>query len=140
MMTTTKSPARPVRCRLAIPAFGYDNPRAAIAWLVRAFGAEPRTIIETPSGGIGHAEVWMGDACIMLGSLDATPTPPTVGGQGAAYVVVSTAAEVDDLYARATASGATVAKALSNTPYGSREFGVLDPEGNYWAFGTYVPS
>ena len=125
---------------MAVPAFGYKNPRAVIDWLKRAFGAEPRTIIEMPNGGIAHAEVWVGDACIMLGSLEATPTPPTVAGQGAAYLIIGTVPEVDDLFARATAAGATVAKALSNTPYGSREFGVLDPEGNYWAFGTYVPA
>lgn len=125
---------------MAVPAFGYENPRAVIEWLAAAFGADLRTIIETPDGGIGHAEVWVGDACVMLGSLDATPTPPTVAGQGAAYFVVGSEADVNKLYARATAFGATVAKALSDTPYGSREFGVLDPEGNYWAFGTYIPA
>jgi uncharacterized glyoxalase superfamily protein PhnB len=28
-------------------------------------------------------------------------------------------------------------RALNDTSYGSREFAVMDPEGNRWSFGTY---
>jgi len=29
---------------------------------------------------------------------------------------------------------------IEDKDYGSREFGVRDPEGNIWSFGTYRPS
>ena len=29
---------------------------------------------------------------------------------------------------------------LRDTDYGSHDFGALDPEGNFWEFGTYAPT
>ena len=124
---------------VAVPALGYENARAAVEWLITAFGAEARTVIPGPGESIGHAEVWINEACVMLGSLTATPTPPTIRGQSAVYVAMRRDADVDAMHARATAHAARVVKPLQDTPYGSHEFGVLDVEGNYWAFGTYVP-
>ncbi|MFD5397144.1 VOC family protein [Streptomyces sp. NPDC127097] len=43
----------------------------------------------------------------------------------------------DEVCARARAAGAEIIEELSDTDYGSREFGVRDPEGNLWSFGTY---
>ena len=45
--------------------------------------------------------------------------------------------EPDALHDRAVAAGATVTMALYDTDYGSRDFAVVDPEGNRWSFGTY---
>jgi len=50
-----------------------------------------------------------------------------------AYVVCD---EPDELFARAVKNGAVVAE-LNDKDYGSRDFAVLDPEGNHWSFGTY---
>ena len=43
----------------------------------------------------------------------------------------------DGLFVRATAAGGKVLRELHDTDYGSRDFAVLDPEGNHWSFGTY---
>ncbi|MFE1170818.1 VOC family protein [Streptomyces sp. NPDC058773] len=56
--------------------------------------------------------------------------PGTFGG----YAVTG---RPDELCARARAAGAEIIKELTDTDYGSREFGVRDPEGNLWWFGTY---
>ena len=53
------------------------------------------------------------------------------------YIVV---ADPDAHHARAVAAGAEVVRELTDTDYGSREYGVHDPEGNSWSFGTYDPS
>jgi uncharacterized glyoxalase superfamily protein PhnB len=50
-----------------------------------------------------------------------------------AYVTV----DPDALFARAVENGAKVCRELTDQDYGSREFSVQDPEGNYWSFGTY---
>jgi uncharacterized glyoxalase superfamily protein PhnB len=53
-----------------------------------------------------------------------------------AYIVV---ADADAAHARAVAAGARITRPLQDTPYGSREFAVKDPEGHSWSAGTYDP-
>ncbi len=53
------------------------------------------------------------------------------------YLIV---ADPDAHHARAVAAGATVTRELVDTDYGSREYSILDPEGNGWSFGTYDPA
>jgi uncharacterized glyoxalase superfamily protein PhnB len=53
------------------------------------------------------------------------------------------AATVEARYARVLRfleAGARIPIPLRDTDYGSHEFGCLDPEGNYWGFGTYAPA
>ena len=129
----------PVRFTHAIPCLSYANAHAGIHWLVSAFGAEARHIYDGPDSTVSHAEVWFGDACVMIGSLKENSWPPHRGGESAVYVVVASAVEVDQLYERAVQHGAPIVIALRDTDYGSHDFGVLDPEGNFWGFGTYAP-
>jgi len=118
------------------PAFRFRDARAAIDWLGRAFGFEPRMVVDGPDGAVAHAELVLGDAMIMLGSVrDGDDYAPPPGG-GAAYVFV---ADPDAQHERARAAGAEVVRQLTDTDYGSREFSVRDPEGNHWSFGTYQP-
>ena len=49
------------------PALRFHDAPAAIAWL-ESFGFEPTERIDNPDGTIAHAELWLGDAVIMLGS------------------------------------------------------------------------
>ena len=126
--------------------------RALIRFLVDAFGLE-ETVVYGEGDRVDHAQLsWPPGGGIMLGSAreadraaaaeagsgsgsgsgsDHWPLQPgTFGG----YVVID---DPDRLFARATAAGATVLSELHDTDYGSREFAVLDPEGNHWSFGTY---
>jgi uncharacterized glyoxalase superfamily protein PhnB len=43
------------------------------------------------------------------------------------------------VHARAVAAGAKIVRPLQDTPYGSREFAVKDPDGHSWSVGTYDP-
>jgi uncharacterized glyoxalase superfamily protein PhnB len=52
------------------------------------------------------------------------------------YVAVD---DPDAHHDQAAAAGARVIQPLTDQPYGSREYGALDPEGNRWFFGTYAP-
>ena len=123
----------------AIPCLGYTDARAAIQWLVDAFGAEARHVYDGPDNTVAHAEVWFGTSCVMMGSKKDNNLPPHTG-QGAIYVVVSSAAEVDRMHERAVAHGARIVMSVRDTDYGSHDFGALDTEGNFWGFGTYAPS
>jgi uncharacterized glyoxalase superfamily protein PhnB len=57
-------------------------------------------------------------------------------GTGSVYVVTD---DVDGLFERARAAGATVVQEPRDEPYG-RGFTVRDPEGVFWSFGTYAGS
>jgi len=61
----------------------------------------------------------------------------THAGQAWIYVAVE---DADAAFARARDAGAEVVMELTDLDYGSRDFGVRDPEGNLWSFGTYAPS
>jgi uncharacterized glyoxalase superfamily protein PhnB len=127
-----------VRYRLATPCLVFDDARAAIRWLSDAFGAEAHHVYDGPDDSVAHAEVWFGDACVMLGTIKPDDRPPNVTGQASVYIVVESAAQVDALHERVSAAGARMVIALTDTDYGSRSFSCLDPEGNVWSFGTYA--
>jgi uncharacterized glyoxalase superfamily protein PhnB len=127
-----------------MPALRYRNAPAAIDWLCQVFGFERRAVYEGASGTIGHAELTLNGGMIMLGSVkddeygSRFKSPDEVGGfeTRSAYIVV---ADADATHARAVAAGATIIRPLQDTPYGSREFAVKDPEGHSWSVGTYDP-
>ena len=118
------------------PTLQARDARALIRFLVEAFGFE-ETAVYGEGDHVDHAELaWPPGGGVMLGSVKQRPegggaTPPGAFG---AYVVTD---EPDALVARATAAGARVTRELQVTDYGSRDFAVLDPEGNTWSFGTY---
>jgi uncharacterized glyoxalase superfamily protein PhnB len=127
-----------------IPALRYRNAPAAIDWFCQVFGFERKAVYEGPNGTIGHAELTLNGGMIMLGSaredeFARSYTPPDdLGGAETrgAYIVV---ADADAAHARAVAAGARIIRPLQDTPYGSREFAVKDPEGHSWGVGTYDP-
>ena len=127
-----------------MPTLRYRNAPAAIDWLCKVFGFARHAVHELPDGTIAHAELALGGGMIMLGSTRddeygrGFKTPGELGGveTRSSYIV---AADVDAVYARAQAAGATIVRPLKDTGYGSREFTVKDPEGHSWSVGTYNP-
>ncbi|HET8824642.1 MAG TPA: VOC family protein [Terriglobales bacterium] len=127
-----------------MPTLRYHDAPAAIEWLCQVFGFERHAVYPAADGTISHAQLTLGGGMIMLGSQRddaygrAFKSPREMGGveTRSTYVVVE---DVDAVYARAQAAGATIVRPLNNTDYGSREFGVKDPEGHTWSVGTYNP-
>jgi uncharacterized glyoxalase superfamily protein PhnB len=127
-----------------IPGHRYRNAPAAIEWLCQVFGFERHAVYEGENGTIAHAELTLGGGMIMLGSGKddefgrGFKSPGELGGTEtrSVYLVVP---DADAAHARAVAAGATIIRPLQNTPYGSREFAVKDPEGHSWSAGTYDP-
>ena len=130
-ITTTRTPIW--------PCLAYRDARAAIRFLVDAFGFEESAVHADASDPavVAHAELrWPGGGGIMLGSQGAGETLKDYpAGVGALYLVVD---DPDALYQRAVAAGATVVRPPRDEDYGSRDFTVRDPEGVYWSFGTYA--
>jgi uncharacterized glyoxalase superfamily protein PhnB len=118
------------------PAFKYQDAPAALTWLAQAFGFRKFMEVPGPEGTIAHAESRLGSGVIMLGSRRDDPANPWSAAKQSVYVYVE---DIDAHYARAKAAGAQIVMELQNTSYGSREYGVLDPEGFLWGFGNYRP-
>jgi uncharacterized glyoxalase superfamily protein PhnB len=128
------------------PALRYRDAHAAIAWLQEALGFEAVSVHTQPTssagtgeaeGPVGHAELAFGDGMVMLGSAG-IGDPQFDRGVGLSSIYLATP-DVDAVWQRAKAAGATVVRELEDMDYGSREFTVTDPEGNSWSVGTYVP-
>lgn len=126
-------------CTHAIPCIPYDDAEVAIDWLVRTFGAEARQVFRTADGLVSHGELWFGAGCVMTNSIKANRVRTSRPGEAAVYIVAPDAAAVDRLHESAVNAGATIVISLRDTDYGSHDFACLDPEGNFWSFGTYAP-
>ena len=118
------------------PVLKYQNAPAAIAWLSKALGFDKMMEVPGPDGTIAHAEMSLGQGVIMIGSARKDPTNPWSTIKQGIYVYVD---DVDAHHDRAKAAGAEIISAPRDTEYGSREYGVRDPEGNLWGFGSFLP-
>lgn len=112
-----------------------EDANALITYLTETFGFR-LTARYDDGDTVAHAELlWPeGAGGVMLGSYREGRAWSRKPGTAGTYVVVQ---DVDALHDRAQKAGAEVVIPLSDTTYGSREFGVKDPEGNLWSFGTY---
>ena len=127
-----------------IPALRYRDAPAAIEWLCTVLGFQRKAVYDGPNGTIGHAELTLNGGMIMLGSAkddehaERFKSPDQIDGveTRGAYIVVD---DADAAHARAMAAGAPIIRPLQDTPYGSREFALRDPEGHSWSVGTYDP-
>ena len=54
-----------------IPALSYQNPRAALDWLQKAFGFEIEMVIEDEAGNPVHSELRYADGVVMVGAASA---------------------------------------------------------------------
>jgi len=122
------------------PTLHYRDARAAIDFLERAFGFTTTMVVanESDDSVVEHSQLAGPEGGgVMIGTADRPGNKfsqrPT--GVASMYVVTS---EPDALFDRAVAAGAEVFHPLEDQDYGSRDFSVLDPEGNLWSFGTYT--
>jgi len=111
----------------------------AIAFYQQAFGAEERLRIPGPGGTIGHAELTIGSSLLMLA--DETPgmgNPSPQALHGTPVGLTLYVQDVDTVFARAVAAGATVQRPLEDQFYGDRTATVTDPFGHQWYLMTHI--
>lgn len=121
------------------PTLRYDDPRTAITFLTGALGLVEQVVYTDDDGAVAHAELSFGDGVVMLGTRTGRDDRFDTG-RAVIYLVADGAPAVDALHDRAVTAGAEVVQELTDQPYGSREFAVLDPEGNVWTVGSYRPA
>jgi len=121
------------------PYLTVKNPKEAIAFYKRAFGARERMLMPMPDGQIGHAEIQIADSVIMLGCEcpdHGGVSPQTLGGSpvGLALYVQN----VDDVFNRAVSAGATSKEPVETKFWGDRAGSLVDPFGHKWMLLPHV--
>ena len=121
----------------------YRDPKAALAWLERAFGFEVTMAIEGPPDPpeMCHYEMsCAGRGRIMISAewADWVRSPADLGDVNTQSVHVQLADGVDEHYERARAAGAVIAAQPEDQFYGDRTYRAVDPEGHRWSFSTHV--
>jgi len=118
------------------PYIIVSDARRAMDWYAEVLGAQRRgEPIVNPDGTIGHAEVGLGDAVLMLSEASGLwPDVPVRAPDSPATFSHSLHLEVDDVDAsteRARRSGALVEREPADQPYG-RASVIVDPFGHRW--------
>jgi PhnB protein len=122
-----------------MPYLIVDGAGEAIEFYKNVFGATERMRMEGPDGGIGHAELQIGEAVIMLA--DENPGmgiegPRSVGGTPVTiHVYVE---DADAVFERAVQGGAKALRAVEDQFYGDRSGQFEDPFGHRWNVATHV--
>lgn len=118
------------------PYLGINEAAQAIEFYQEAFGASVLMRLDMPNGRVGHAELRIGKAVIMLGTpcdetaLRNPDTHPSVG----LHLYVD---DVDAQFKQAVDAGAIEVSAPKDQFYGDRSASVKDPFGHLWFLATH---
>lgn len=136
---TKKVLAIPKGYHSIIPYLIVNNAKKAIEFYKKAFAAKAVICMEHPGGKIGHAELKIGDAKIMLA--DECPqmnarSPEKFGGSPVGIHLYIK--DVDGVVKRAVAAGAKLVRPVENMFYGDRSGALEDPYGHMWYVSTHI--
>jgi uncharacterized glyoxalase superfamily protein PhnB len=123
-----------------VSAVSYRDPKAAIAFLEKAFGFELTFLIEDAEGNLAHSQMSYAGSTIMIGnewSADHA-SPASLGGKTTQTVHIYIPGDVDAHCARAKAAGAEILMEPANQFYGSRTYRCRDPELHIWTVSADV--
>lgn len=123
----------------ATPYLIINGASAALDFYKKGFGAAEIMRIPAPGGKIGHAEIKIGKAVVMLA--DECPgmdykSPRSLGGSPVSMMVY--VPDVDAFVKRAVDAGAKLARPVEDKFYGDRSGSLEDPFGHHWHFATHI--
>jgi uncharacterized glyoxalase superfamily protein PhnB len=126
-----------------VSAAYYRQPRAALDWLVEAFGFEVTMAIDGPEDQptMCHYELALdGRGRVMIGGEwnAATRSPASLGGVNTQGIHVALTSDLDGHCERARAAGARIEAEPSDQFYGDRTYRAADLEGHVWTFSLHV--
>lgn len=139
-MSTPQKKVEPIPAEYAgvTPYLSVNDAAAAIEFYKKGFGATEVMRLPGPDGKLGHAEIRIGDALVMLA--DESPdygnlSPKTLGGSAVRlHMYVE---NVDAFFEQAVAAGAKVLIPIADQFYGDRSGRLEDPFGHVWLISTH---
>jgi len=140
-MSTPQKKVNPIPADYAgiTPYLSVKGAADAIEFYKKAFGAIEMMRLPNPDGTLGHAEIKIGNALVMLA--DEYPdygnlSPKTLGGSSVRlHMYVE---DVDAFFEKAVAAGAKVLIPVADQFYGDRSGRLEDPFGHVWLVSTHV--
>ncbi|HTK31796.1 MAG TPA: VOC family protein [Candidatus Saccharimonadaceae bacterium] len=121
------------------PSLVVKDAKKAIEFYKTALGAtEKGGPMLGPDGKVMHAELKIGNSIIFIGeeSLEmGAKSPQTLGGSPGALNIYTE--DVDALFKRAIAAGATATMPVADQFWGDRYGQLTDPFGHRWGIGTH---
>lgn len=135
----TGSAAIDTATNMLVPYVSVHDAAAAIDWYQVVFGAIERVRYVGDDGRIGHGELDLGGATLMLA--DEYPeagavSPRSIGGTPVTLNLQ--VSDVDAVWERAVANGADPQRPPETQPYGHRSCTFGDPFGHRWMVQTEV--
>jgi PhnB protein len=122
-----------------VPYLAIAGAAQAIEWYSEVLGARETVRYTGDDGLIGHAQLSIGGAAIMLSDeypdYDAV-APTTLGGT--AVTMNLNVNDVDEVWRRAIARGADGRRPPADQPYGDRSCTFVDPFGHRWMVQTTI--
>ena len=111
----------------------------ALEFYKKAFGAKELARQTTPDGKVIHASIKIGNTAIMMSDIfpgSAAKSPLELGTSPVTLHI--NVDDVDALWNRALAAGATVSMPLENQFWGARYGQLVDPFGHHWSLSMEV--
>jgi PhnB protein len=121
------------------PHIVVSDADAAASWYAQAFGAEERTRVPLPGGGVITVELAIGDSSLHVASEFADAgilSPLTIGGTATVLQVQTD--DADALWDRVLGADAEVRHELDDQFWGERQGQVVDPFGHRWNIAQHV--
>ncbi len=121
------------------PYLVVKNAKAAMQFYEKALGAKVMMELNTPDGGVAHAELLIGNSHFML--TEEFPDmgfvgPETLGGAGVSIMLYTE--DVDTLFEQALSHNAEILRPVMDQFYGDRAGTLKDPFGHIWTIGTHT--
>ena len=138
--TAAKMKVQPIPAGYSVvtPYLAVRGAAQAIEFYKKAFGAKEIMRMPGPGGKLGHAEVKIGDARVMLS--DEYEEMGFLGPQARGGTTVHIhlyVRDVDAAAARATAAGGRLVRPVEDQFYGDRRGAIEDPFGHVWHIATH---
>ena len=121
------------------PYICVKDARAAARFYAKAFGAKEKYHLAEPSGRIGHMEIELGAATLMLS--EEFPEYGYVGpdaSKGRGFMIHLHVDDADAMIRAAVDAGATIVRPVADQFYGERSGTIRDPFGHEWNIGHHL--
>lgn len=137
-----RSPSLPIPpgFHTVTPSLAVEGGVAALEFYKAAFGAKELIRETTPDGKLVHGRIRIGDSVVLLSDVfqgSDRVAPSTMEATTVTLHLYSR--DVESLWNRAVAAGATVTMPLGDQYWGERYGHLQDPFGHHWSLSMRIP-